>query len=308
VKIVLAVCTYRRPDGIVRLLRAVAELKPMPEDHALDVLVIDNDTAAEGRDAVNAIAASLPFPVQAVHAAEQAGLSAARNRAAEHALSSNPHLIAFLDDDEWPQPGWLNALLRVQRENDSDAVGGPTRPVFPAHADDEQRANPYYGADMALPDGAACQLQAGGNVLVRAASLAALGATPFDPAFAESGSEDLAFFTALADAGARMHWAVDAIVNESVPDERLAPGWMRQRVINIANSRVRVMQRFQTSPGARLLRVSKTGALGTVAGLLSVAGLFNRPLARRAQLLRWKFLGKASAHLGRATVRRESYP
>jgi len=307
-KIVLAVCTYRRPAGIVRLLHAVAELQPLPEDQALEVVVIDNDAAGAGRDAVQGIAARLPFPVEAVLAAEQGGLSAARNRASEHALRRGPEWVAFLDDDEWPHPEWLEALLRVQREHDSDAIGGPTRPVFPDHATDEQRANPYYGADMNLPDGAACRLQAGGNVLVRASSLAALGPAPFDAAFAESGSEDLAFFDALASAGARMHWARRAIVFESVPDDRLAPGWMRQRVINIANSRVRVMQRTRTSIGARTVRVLKTAGLGTVAGSLTLAAMLRPSLAGRASLLRWKFLGKAKAHLGRATVRQESYP
>ena len=307
-KIVLAVCTFRRPDGIVRLLRAVAALDALPPDHLLEVVVIDNDAAGAGQAAVRRIATELPFEVEAVLAAEVGGLSAARNRACERALARAPDLIVFLDDDEWPDPGWLNALLRVQRTHDSDAVGGPTRPAFPAHASAEQRANAYYGANMQLPDGTPCQLEAGGNVLVRAATLAALGPAPFDPAFAQSGSEDLAFFTALARQGARMHWCTAAVVHESVPDDRLADGWMRQRVINIANSRVRVMQRFQTSPRDRAVRVVKTAGLGAVATLLSLAGLASPTLAARARLLRWKFLGKARAHLGRATVRRESYP
>lgn len=304
--VVLAICTYRRPAGLERLLLSVAELDAMPEGYRLQVVVVDNDDAGEGLATVHRLTDRLPYPVRAVQSLEP-GLSAARNRAVAEALSDAPDLVAFLDDDEWPEPGWLNALLAVQARCNSDAVGGPTRSVFPAGATPAQTANAYYGADMALPDGHPCRLQAGGNVLVRARALAGLGAQPFDPAFAQSGGEDLAFFTALARRGARMHWARDAIVSESVPPERLAPGWMRQRVINIANSRVRVMQRFDTSLAHRLVRVGKTFGLGVVALALSAAGLLHAPLAERARLLRWKFIGKWQAHRGRITVRQEAY-
>jgi len=305
-KVILAVCTFRRPDGLERLLRAVAALDALPRGHQLHAVVVDNDAGGEGLATVHRLDDVLPFPVRAVAALEP-GLSAARNRAVKEALRDAPDLIVFLDDDEWPEPGWLNALLAVQARCDSDAVGGPTRSVFPAGASPAQTGNAYYGADMGLPDGAPCVLQAGGNVLVRASALAALGTEPFDPAFARSGGEDLAFFTALARRGARMHWARDAVVSESVPAERLAPGWMRQRVINIANSRVRVMQRFDTSLVDRLERVGKTLGLGGVAALLSIVGVLHAPLAERARLLRWKFIGKWQAHRGRATVRQEAY-
>jgi glycosyltransferase involved in cell wall biosynthesis len=311
-KIVIAICTYRRPESLRLLMESLTQLTPpapssgtqWPED--VDIVVVDNDSAGEGAAMARACADNYPFTVH-TDIAHTAGLSAARNQAVAVALQQNPDLVAFLDDDEWPDPQWLSELVRVQGQTQADAVGGPTRSVFPPEATAEQRSNAYYGADLELADGSACQLQAGGNFLIRADTLQALGATPFDPAYALSGGEDLAFFTLLDRRGARMYWASEARVNEHVPKDRLAPGWMRQRVVNIANSRVRVMQEIDTGWPARIVRVTKTIALGIVAVGLSVLGLVRPSLAQKAQLLRWKFLGKLTAHIGRQTIRQEVY-
>ncbi len=316
-KIVIAICTYKRPDSLKRLLLSLAELTPpeagtptstaplrWPED--IDVVVVDNDTQGAGASMAQVVAQDYPFAVH-TDIASTPGLSAARNHAVVLALRQAPDLIAFLDDDEWPDPQWLSELVRVQQEVNADAVGGPTRSVFPPEATAEQRANLYYGADLGLADGSACQLEAGGNFLMRAQTLKSLGATPFDPAFAQSGGEDLAFFTLLARRGARMHWAAQAVVNEHVPADRLAPGWMRQRVINIANSRVRVMQGMDSGWRAGIVRVGKTVALGLVASGLSLVGIAHRSTAEQARLLRWKFLGKLTAHVGKQTIRQEVY-
>ena len=104
-----------------------------------------------------------------------------------------------------------------------------------------------------------------------------------------------------------MHWAANASVNEEVPADRLAPGWMRQRVVNIANSRVRVMQQIDSGVQASAVRIIKTLGLGVVVGVLSLLGVLSPSLAERARLLRWKFRGKLSAHLGIHTIRQEVY-
>ena len=101
----------------------------------------------------------------------------------------------------------------------------------------------------------------------------------------------------LKDSGARMHWSAKAVMNESVPPDRLSMEWMKQRVIIIANSRVRVLRMLQPGLLASLERCAKTCALFAQATLMSLLGLFSKPLAEKAQILRWKFRGKLSAHL-----------
>ncbi|MFK8082863.1 MAG: glycosyltransferase family 2 protein [Granulosicoccus sp.] len=302
-KIVLGICTYRRPDGLLKLLETLPLLDGVD---SLEIVVADNDAAEEGLKVCQNLPDDYPFTVNTL-LQTTSGISAVRNAVALAALARQPDMVAFLDDDEWPEPQWLAELLRVQALYNADLVGGPTRPVFPDYADPELHENPYYGADMDLPDGSACQLQAGGNFLIKADILEQYSPVFFYEAFAHTGSEDLAFFTRLGHDGHSMRWAANAIVHEPVPQARLEPDWLRQRVINIHNSRVRVMQHMQPGWLASVIRVAKTCALASVAGALTVTSIALPDYRRSAQLLRWKFMGKLTAHLGQTVTRGETY-
>ena len=291
--IAVCICTFRRPDGLRNALEHVAKLD---FDGELHVVVADNDAAGEGLDVVEQLRDEYRWPLLST-AVSDSGISYSRNAAANLALTKSPEFIAFLDDDEWPNPDWLQELLRIQHEQDADAVGGPTLSVFPEGTPDTIRNNPYYGADLGMADGSACQLEAAGNFLIRTDKLRALGPEFFHPDFAKSGGEDLAFFMKLKNSGASMHWSANAVMNESVPHDRLSIEWMKQRVIIIANSRVRVLRMLQPGLLASLERCAKTCALFAQAAVMSLLGLFSKQLAEKAQILRWKFQGKLSAHL-----------
>ncbi len=300
---VLCICTYRRPQGLQNLLN---ELCNLHDAIGLQIVVADNDNAGEGLKVCSSLPSDYPYAVHCTQATD-AGISFARNAAVVKALELKPDFVAFLDDDEWPDPEWLNELRQVQQKSQADVIGGPTRPVFPVKYRAEKRNNPYYGADLHLADGTPCQLEAAGNFMIRATTLAELAPDYFHPAFALSGGEDLAFFTLLSQRGKNMCWSSKAVVYESVPPNRLDDAWMRSRVINIHNSRVRVMQLLQPGLGATLVRGLKTVALLTVATTLSTLAIFHSGYRLRAQLLRWKFQGKISAHLHIATIRGEGH-
>lgn len=300
---VICICTYRRPEGLRTLLNSLTNLNSAADTH---IVVVDNDAAGEGANVCNNLPANYPFTVHAKIEA-QAGISPARNEAVNTALSLQPTFLAFLDDDEKPSPDWLSELLRIQKITNADVVGGPTLSVFPEGIDEEQKDNPYFGADLGIADGATCQLQAAGNFLIKAEVIKTMAPTFFHPAFAQSGGEDLAFFTQLAQRGVSMHWAANAIVHEAVPANRLTSSWMKTRVINIANSRVRVMQMLQPGLHKALIRGLKTIALGTVAGLTTLVSILLPGKREQAQMLRWKFWGKLSAHLRIATTRGEGH-
>lgn len=302
-KIVLGICTYRRPEELRKLLESLPHLQGMD---SLDIVVADNDAGGQGMQVCQSMPDNYPFNISAM-SVTTSGISAVRNAVVTKALSLQPDMLVFLDDDEWPEKQWLSELLKVQAQFDADLVGGPTRPVFPEHANPALTDNPYYGADMQLPDGSECQLQAGGNFLIRASVMQHYAPAFFDEAFSHSGSEDLAFFTRLAADGCSMRWAANAIVHEPVPESRLTPDWLKQRVINIHNSRVRVTQHLQPTLSAALIRALKTCALTAAASLLSIVGLVSPAHRHEAQLLRWKLRGKVTAHLGRKTTRGETY-
>src|SRR6185437_812253 len=121
--VVIAVPSFRRPQGLTRLLSALAELKT---DARVSVLVADNDV--EDREA-SAVCLDLResgyrWPLDCILAKER-GIAQARNALVEHVLvQSDSQFIAMLDDDEWPDPGWLDAFLSVQRVTGADALHG----------------------------------------------------------------------------------------------------------------------------------------------------------------------------------------
>ncbi len=292
-KVALCICTFRRPEGIANALEHVAQLD---FDGELTVVVADNDAACEGLAVCREMESDYRWPLK-MTAVSESGISYSRNAAATLALAVDPDFVAFLDDDEWPARCWLTELLRIQSEHDADAVGGPTQSVFPEGTPEAVRDNQYFGADLGVIDGSACQLEAAGNFLVRSETLRAMGPQFFHPDFAQSGGEDLAFFLDMQARGARMHWATRAVMYESVPVDRLSIDWMKKRVIVIANSRVRVLRMLQPGLFAALIRGTKTLALLVQATLMSLAGVFSKSVADKARILRWKFWGKFTAHL-----------
>lgn len=302
-KIVLCICTYRRPLGLRKLLESLPSLEAASN---MEIVVVDNDADLQGLAVCQSLGNNYPYPVHALSQLEP-GISSARNVATTEALRHNPELVAYLDDDEWPEPQWLSELMRIQAGHHADVVGGPTRPQFPDGTARELLDNPYFGADLGLPDGSECQLQAGGNFLIRACVLQTMAPIFFRPEFSHSGGEDLAFFTQLALQGHTMRWAANAVVHEPVPDSRLTPEWLKYRVVTIHNSRVRVMQLLQPGFGATLVRCCKTVALGACAATVSCFSWLSPAIASKAQQLRWKFEGKLGAHLGRINIRSETY-
>ncbi len=302
-RVAICICTYKRPDGLAKLLDTLTQLKPDTPDV---VVVIDNHADGEGAAVCEQLASSYPFELHFAIEPEP-GISYARNSAVSLALQQQPDLIAFLDDDEWPEPNWLSELTRVQAATDSDAVGGPTLSVFPPDSPESLTSNPYYGADMNIEDGSECQLQAAGNFIIKATTISEMGPAFFRTEFAHSGGEDLAFFTTLAQKGARMTWAASAIVHEAVPANRMSRDWLKGRIINIANSRVRVMQILEPGIVPAFIRGLKTVALCCQAAVWSLLGLFSVTQREQAAMLRWKFIGKFTAHIRHKTIREEGH-
>src|SRR5471032_84020 len=101
-KIEVSVCvsTRARPAGLEILLGSLAAQRDAPP---FEVVVIDNDLAGSARPVADRFADCLTivYDVEPVP-----GVSTARNRSVAR---SRAPLLAFIDDDERAEPGWLAA-------------------------------------------------------------------------------------------------------------------------------------------------------------------------------------------------------
>ncbi len=91
------------------------------------VTVVDND-AAESAHAVVA-ALSVSSPVELAYCVEpRRNIAYARNQAIAQSRSD---AIAFIDDDEFPEPDWLTNLFLTLCKHQTAGVLGPVRPFYP---------------------------------------------------------------------------------------------------------------------------------------------------------------------------------
>jgi succinoglycan biosynthesis protein ExoM len=282
--IVIGLCTFRRAS-VAETMASLARLSPQPDAR---IVVADNDEAPSARGRVEAAAAGHPLPVTYLHAPAR-NISVARNAVLDAARASGARFLAWIDDDETAEPGWLAALLARQAETGAAAVLGPVHAVYGAGAPGWMRAGRVHDT---LP-----VWGTGGRVLYGYTSNAlmdldhpALAGLAFDPARGRTGGEDTAFFLAVTAAGGEIAFAPGAVVAETVPPERAALAWLLRRRFRIGQTHASLF-----APKAGL--VSRAAAAGLsaakAAACLGTATLrLADPLGRNRALIR------GALHLG----------
>jgi succinoglycan biosynthesis protein ExoM len=294
-RIDVAIPTYRRPEGLARLLGGLQGLRFPAEAPELRVVVIDNDATGSARPVVEDARGWLDHPV--VYAVEKRrGIAPARNAALALALD-RADFVAFIDDDEVPEADWLAELLRVQRSWDADAVTGPVRPLFPAGTPAWIERGGFFAAPRRAT-GTRLDHAFTGNVLVRCSTLARLGSL-FDERLALTGGEDVELFRRLADAGGRIVWADTAVAHQWVPPSRTNLRWLLARAFRVGCATAWIER--HSEPRRRSAAWLFANACWCVAKgllLLAAAAPGGRAAAVRAVRLSWDGAGRLAGLFG----------
>lgn len=123
-----ALCTYNRSE---RLPQLISEMRAQTCSMPFEVLIVDNNSSDDTREVVSRIAETPGTPVRYVLEPEQ-GIPYARNRAIAEALGSD--FLVFMDDDELPHPGLLEAAVQALTEGGARCAGGKVKVIFPPGA------------------------------------------------------------------------------------------------------------------------------------------------------------------------------
>lgn len=279
-EIALCIATHRRPSGLFALLGALDGQTFEGPPPALRIIVVDNDPEGSAQPVCEDAQRWLRHPLRYLQE-KRRGIPMARNASVVAAWDAP--WIAFIDDDELPDPGWLDGLLRAQRESGADVVAGPVVPLFGFEPPDWVTRGRFLEHE---PSGAHSART--GNLLVRTDCLARQPRL-FDERMIPIG-EDRELFERVAAAGGRIVWAPDAIVVETVPRERATLGWIVQRGFRagVASSRIAWIR---SSRGQAVPRALAHGLWCVVRGLGEAALAPLRGAARGVAGLRLAAFG-----------------
>jgi glycosyltransferase involved in cell wall biosynthesis len=257
----ICVITYRRPEGLRRLLDGLNELtfEKMPAPN-IEVIVVDNDQAGAAREYCEQIREGFRWGLNSIVESRR-GISFARNCSIASA-SKLTDFFALIDDDEVPDPSWLDELLVVQQKHSADVVTGPVVPRFENENVGEWVKKGAFFAPERHDTGSVRRVAFTNNVLFRSGILQTVEKV-FDERFALSGGEDTDFFMRAFKNGASIVWADDAIVREWIPNARTNANWILRRGYRTWGSHSLIEKELYPSFGTIALRVAKgTGLIG----------------------------------------------
>ncbi|WP_426625434.1 glycosyltransferase family 2 protein [Leifsonia sp. McL0607] len=298
VHVTIAVPTFRRPEKLQALLPLlVAQARDVDASGATrtDIVVVDNDpdgSAQAGvQEAASAAAAADPLVVIRYAHERQPGIAAARNRALDEAAGSQ--LLAFIDDDERPHPGWLGELVRVQNDTGAALVQGWVDPEYEVPPSSWILAGRFF-VRRTWPTGTALGVSASNNVLLDVEQVRESGLR-FALDLGLSGGEDTLFTSQLAARGYQLVWCAESVVTDLVPASRITRRWVLRRALSHGNSAAVVSIRLADGPGrAALARVGSVvgGAARVVGGVLRCAlGVVTRSEVHQARGARAAYRG-----------------
>lgn len=261
----VALSTCDRPAYLRHLL---ATLQNDPTSPEIAIYVADN-----GHASMQDIAAEFGVQYRRIDAP---GISVSRNAALDMAVSGGHAYIAFIDDDEWPAPGWLAALLETATRQKAQLVGGPALPdpnaTIPQwlHEGDYLAKGPgNYGTY---------------NLLIETAALPPRGEW-FSDHCNLVGGEDDEMIRRIRAKGARFVYCEAALVYEHVPPSRLHPSRYVRNGLRQGATAVAAMRFRGVSPlrmWQRILaRASRKTAFGLYHLLLIPTGYWHLVQARK---------------------------
>lgn len=241
----VCICTFRRPLLLRRALEALTR-QDTGGEFTFSIVVADNDADRSAETIVNDFAHRASTSVS--YCTEpQRNIALARNAALARARGE---FVAFIDDDEFPNPNWLLNLWRCCVPRSAAGVLGPVRPHFDCEPPRWLIKGGFFdrpehetGFEMPWHE---CRT---GNVLLRREILPA-DEPVFRPEFG-TGGEDQDFFQRMIRRGHRFVWCNEAVVFETVPPAR----WSRRFLISRALLRGKNTLR---QPTGRLRNLAKS--------------------------------------------------
>jgi succinoglycan biosynthesis protein ExoM len=221
----VCVCTYKRPECLKRLLEGL-DRQDTGRLFTYSIVVADNDALQSAKGLVAEWRSG--SGIDLVYCSEtQQNIALARNKALENATGD---YIAFIDDDEFPEPDWLRLLFQACQDYRVDGALGPVKPHFDQSPPKWIIKGGFYERPT-HETGFIIDWNEGrtGNLLFKRQILEDLPVV-FRKEFG-SGGEDRDFFRRVIGKGHVFVWCNEAVAYEVVPAVRWTRTFMIKRAL-----------------------------------------------------------------------------
>jgi len=268
----VVVPTFERVDRLRRIVAALEVQELAPE--RFEVIVVDDASTDDTPSVLADITAASPLALRVLRRDRNGGPAAARN---DGWRAAGAPLVAFVDDDCTPRPGWLAALVRCfERDGRLGVVQGRTV------AADGPRG-PWI---VAREVGDETPWFEGCNIAYRRAALAATGG--FDEVLRWYG-EDTAAGWKVLEAGWARDFDPEAVVVHDLEDRgvawRIRHGWLEANLVQLAGRhpelRRRLWRPWAFRPQSVTLPLAVASALAAPRWPVAAAGAVPYLVSRR---------------------------
>lgn len=226
-KLTIGIPTYKRPEMLKKLLASILNNKfDKTSISKIRILVVDNDIDKTGQQTTEEMKNQCgDYFALNYHSYPEKGLSNVRNEILKCALEKSPDYILCIDDDEYASAAWIQELLSTVVQNGAEIAVGRVIPIT------ENAISPAIAYGLKRPNFSNHQqieFFSSSNFIISAKFLQA-NQLKFDRRFNLSGGEDSYFGVNALKKGAKIFWANDAIVYETIPEKRASINWLIKR-------------------------------------------------------------------------------
>ena len=288
----VVICSYNRVQTLGPAIESAASQK-MDAASSFEIVIIDDGSTDGTEQVVRQIADRSPVPVRYIKESGK-GIPFARNRGVREARGE---WIAFFDDDQIAENGWLNALILAAQETGAQIVGGVRRLQF--MEGDPPRLGPltreilgekYYGPHRRRIN--RFTLACTGNVLIRRRLFGRIG--QFD-ADMHRGMTDIDWMRRAFDAGISSWYSPHAVVRHLIPRHRLTEDYLKWTCLRVGTNLSHINYKSWGPVRMLLPCLLRAGHALTVNLLLELAARMaaNPPARLDRKCYRWIATGSA---------------